>query len=124
VFGNVAAQQQDCHLWVTGVSPGASAAIRKFGTALKSTLEELFGPTLHLDARFMEMAFPGGFERMHIGFYRSKITSWMAAQEEEYRYGANAVRDPLLPTDLNALVEEYNFLPKTVSASSRCASII
>jgi hypothetical protein len=78
-------QQQDSYLWVTGVSPGASAAIRRFGTALKSTLEELFGPTLHLDARFMEMAFPGAFERMHIGFYRSKVTSWMAAQEEEYR---------------------------------------
>lgn len=29
--------------------------------------------------------FPRAFERIGVGFYRSKITSWMAAQEEDYR---------------------------------------
>lgn len=29
--------------------------------------------------------FPRAFERIGVSFYRSKITSWMAAQEEDYR---------------------------------------
>jgi len=33
----------------------------------------------------VELTFPTAFERLHVGFYRSKITSWMAAQEEDYR---------------------------------------
>ncbi len=35
----------------------------------------------------VELTFPTAFERLHVGFYRSKITSWMAAQEEDYRCG-------------------------------------
>ena len=30
--------------------------------------------------------FPTAFARVGIAFYRSKITSWMAAQEEDYRW--------------------------------------
>ncbi len=33
----------------------------------------------------MELSFPTAFERLHTAFYRSKLTSWMAAQEEDYR---------------------------------------
>lgn len=47
-----------------------------------------FGPTLHLTSSAIEAMFPRAFERIGIGFYRSKITSWMAAQEEDYRCGA------------------------------------
>ena len=44
-----------------------------------------FGPTLHLTSSAIEAMFPRAFERIGVGFYRSKITSWMAAQEEDYR---------------------------------------
>ena len=42
---------------------------------------------LLLYAAQVELTFPTAFERLHVGFYRSKITSWMAAQEEDYRCG-------------------------------------
>jgi hypothetical protein len=51
----------------------------------QNSLEELFGPTLHLNASTLELSFPTAFHRLHISFYRSKLTSWMAAQEEDYR---------------------------------------
>lgn len=47
-----------------------------------------FGPTLHLTSSAIESMFPRAFERIGVGFYRSKITSWMAAQEEDYRCSA------------------------------------
>lgn len=53
--------------------------------ALKTTLEDLFGPTLHLMPSTMAMTFPADFEKLSTRFYRSKITSWMASQEEDYR---------------------------------------
>lgn len=53
----------------------------------QNSLEELFGPTLHLNASTLEVSFPTAFQRLHISFYRSKLTSWMAAQEEDYRCG-------------------------------------
>ena len=40
---------------------------------------------LFFDDVQVELTFPTAFERLHVGFYRSKITSWMAAQEEDYR---------------------------------------
>lgn len=51
----------------------------------QNALEDLFGPTLHLNASTLELSFPTAFQRLHISFYRSKLTSWMAAQEEDYR---------------------------------------
>ena len=54
-------------------------------TRAQASLEELFGPTLHLSAAVVELSFPTAFERLHTAFYRSKLTSWMAAQEEDYR---------------------------------------
>ena len=40
----------------------------------------------------MELSFPTAFERLHTAFYRSKLTSWMAAQEEDYRCAASCLR--------------------------------
>ncbi len=54
---------------------------------VQNSLEELFGPTLHVNASTLEVSFPTAFQRVHISFYRSKLTSWMAAQEEDYRCG-------------------------------------
>ncbi|KAK9808186.1 hypothetical protein WJX73_006212 [Symbiochloris irregularis] len=68
------------------MSATASMPIRKLAVALKATLEKLFGPTLHLSSATVEMTFPTAAERMHTTFFRSKITSWMAAQEEDYRF--------------------------------------
>lgn len=69
----------------------AAAAVRKLAAGLKATLQELFGATLHLSASTVAMNFPTAFNRLHISFYRSKITSWMAAQEEDYRYTCRLV---------------------------------
>lgn len=67
-------------------APSAAAmALKKLGVALKASLEKLFGPTLHLSASTIELTFPTAFERLHTSFFRTKITSWMAAQEEDYR---------------------------------------
>lgn len=52
---------------------------------MQTSLEELFGPTLHLNASTLEVSFKTAFQRLHTTFYRSKLTSWMAAQEEDYR---------------------------------------
>ena len=59
---------------------------------MQNALEELFGPTLHLNASTLEVSFKTAFQRLHTTFYRSKLTSWMAAQEEDYRY----IHTPLL----------------------------
>lgn len=67
------------------VNNPAAAAVRKLTAGLKATLQELFGTTLHLSASTVAMTFPTAFDRLHVSFYRSKITSWMAAQEEDYR---------------------------------------
>ena len=53
--------------------------------ALKASLEKLFGPTLHLSSATIELMFPTAAGRLHTSFFRTKITSWMAAQEEDYR---------------------------------------
>ncbi|KAA6424228.1 MAG: patatin-like phospholipase domain-containing 7, partial [Trebouxia sp. A1-2] len=68
------------------VNNPAAAAVRKLTAGLKATLQELFGATLHLSASTVAMTFPTAFDRLHVSFYRSKITSWMAAQEEDYRF--------------------------------------
>ena len=68
-----------------GAPDAASAAVRKLGAALKASLDGLYGTTLHLTASNVALTFPTAFERLHVSFYRSKVTSWMAAQEEEFR---------------------------------------
>ena len=55
---------------------------------MQNALEELFGPTLHLNASTLEVSFKTAFQRLHTTFYRSKLTSWMAAQEEDYRWAS------------------------------------
>ena len=52
---------------------------------LQESLEKLFGTTLHLSASTIELTFPSAYERLHSTFFRTKVTSWMAAQEEDYR---------------------------------------
>ena len=37
----------------------------------------------------MELMFPTSFGRLSTTFYRSKVTSWMAAQEEDYRFASS-----------------------------------
>ncbi len=46
----------------------------------------MWGPTLLLNSAGVGGMFPTAFERLNLGFYRGKITAWMAAQEEEYRW--------------------------------------
>ena len=53
--------------------------------ALKATFEQSCGRTLHVTSRMMEMSFPTAFSRLRAPFYRTKITTWMASQEEEFR---------------------------------------
>lgn len=52
---------------------------------VQESLEKLFGTTLHLSASTIELTFPSAYERLHSTFFRTKVTSWMAAQEEDYR---------------------------------------
>ena len=52
---------------------------------MQASLEKLFGSTLLLSGSTIELTFPAAYERMHSTFFRTKITSWMAAQEEDYR---------------------------------------
>jgi lysophospholipid hydrolase len=52
---------------------------------LKQALER-HGPTLLLSGGKIGMAFPLVAERLTNRFYRSKLTAWMAAQEEDYTY--------------------------------------
>ena len=63
---------------------------------MQNALEELFGPTLHLNASTLEVSFKTAFQRLHTTFYRSKLTSWMAAQEEDYRYCLSIISLPSL----------------------------
>ncbi|GLC44977.1 hypothetical protein PLESTB_001747900 [Pleodorina starrii] len=76
--------------WPPGLSKQAAAlatltAIKRLSGALKDALSP-FGPVLLLDATVLSLQFPTASERLDVLFYRSKVTSWMAAQEEEYRF--------------------------------------
>jgi len=71
-----------------GASPpgAAESAVGALATSLACALGR-FGPTLALDkggaaARFQD----GTVARLASRFYRSKLTGWMAAQEEAYRF--------------------------------------
>ena len=46
----------------------------------------MWGPTLLLTSDAVASLFPTAFTRLESPFYRSKITAWGAAQEEEYRW--------------------------------------
>eukprot|EP00898_Chlorokybus_atmophyticus_P004975 jgi/Chlat1/5479/Chrsp36S05433 len=48
---------------------------------------QLLGPTLQLSSHDVAMQFRDATAaKLHIPFYRSKLTAWMAAQEESYRF--------------------------------------
>lgn len=96
------------------MSATASMPIRKLAVALKATLEKLFGPTLHLSSATIEMTFPTAAERMHTTFFRSKITSWMAAQEEDYR------QSPLARTWGRQSATSMSSLPALVRSPLHC----
>ncbi|KAL6769235.1 hypothetical protein ACKKBG_A18025 [Auxenochlorella protothecoides x Auxenochlorella symbiontica] len=70
------------------VSGGASAMdpVTRLATELRGTLELMWGPTLLLDAASIAAAFPTTHARLKSSFHRSKVCSWMAAQEEEFRF--------------------------------------
>ena len=45
------------------------------------------GKTLRLDANLASLQFAdGSMDNLHTRFYRSKLTTWMAHQEENYRF--------------------------------------
>ena len=97
------------------VNNPAAAGVRKLGAGLKTTLQELFGATLHLTASTVAMTFPTAFDRLHVSFYRSKITSWMAAQEEDYRCVLLATSAPVnsnfkpdMRQNLHTVLKQYN----------------
>lgn len=75
-----------CPMHVGGSRAGAAACCSHLAAALRSCLDSMWGPTLLLTSEGVGGMFPTAFSRLHQGFYRGKITGWMAAQEEEYRF--------------------------------------
>jgi len=69
-------------------SAGANeAATATLAASLRDALATNFGPTLWLDERAARDAFTDGtVTRLENAFYRSKLTGWMAQQEENYRF--------------------------------------
>ena len=69
-------------------SAGANeAATATLAASLRNALATNFGPTLWLDERAARDAFTDGtVTRLENAFYRSKLTGWMAQQEENYRF--------------------------------------
>eukprot|EP00798_Chlamydomonas_sp_ICE-L_P019927 gene19927-26631_t len=67
--------------------PGVAGilAVKRLASALKEALEEQ-GPVLQLNSTSIGLLFPTAFERLDLHFYRSKITSWLSSQEEEFRF--------------------------------------
>jgi hypothetical protein len=53
-----------------------AGAARSLALALKETLQA-YGPVLQLNSSNMRSRFPGALGRLHVLFYRSKVTSWM-----------------------------------------------
>ena len=65
----------------------AMQAINKLARSLQSVLNSMWGKTLLLTSNDVAVRFPTEFEKLATSnFHRSKITSWMATQEEEYRF--------------------------------------
>jgi len=64
---------------------GQTRLCDQLASQLKQALEK-FGPTLLLSGSKVGMAFPLVAERLSNRFYRSKLTAWMAAQEEDYSF--------------------------------------
>ena len=69
-------------------SAGANeAATATLAASLRNALATNFGPTLWLDERAARDACTDGtVTRLENAFYRSKLTGWMAQQEENYRF--------------------------------------
>lgn len=109
------------------VNNPAAAAVRKLGAGLKATLQELFGATLHLTASTVAMTFPTAFDRLHVSFYRSKITSWMAAQEEDYRqvqYLSIQISDPSQHENVTSVLVTISALHCIGEVGSSFASLM
>ena len=69
------------------VPPGATPSWGPGLVDALSTALEAFGPTLALDRAAVAGRFADGtVARLGTKFYRSKLTGWMAQQEEDYRF--------------------------------------
>lgn len=68
-------------------APGVASllAVKRLAAALKEGLGQ-YGPVLQLNSTNIGLLFPSAFEHLDVIFYRSKITSWLSSQEEEYRW--------------------------------------
>jgi hypothetical protein len=53
---------------------------------LKHGLAETEGTCLTLTWQTIKVLFPQAGHRLQVPFYRTKVTSWMASQEEDYRF--------------------------------------
>jgi len=67
--------------------PGVASlvAVKRLAAALKEALSS-HGSVLCVNSTSLGILFPSASERLDVLFYRSKITSWLSAQEEEYRF--------------------------------------
>lgn len=76
------------HLYLMGVSLVVVSSERccRLSGVLKQSLEESEGPCLALTWTTMKVLFPQVCHRLQVPFYRTKVTSWMASQEEDYRF--------------------------------------
>ena len=85
--GNVARKSQRKRVATVALIPlpGQASMCDKLASDLKKALSK-FGPTLLLSGNKVGMAFPLVAERLSNRFYRSKLTAWMAAQEEDYAF--------------------------------------
>jgi CRP-like cAMP-binding protein len=70
----------------TACMPQHTAALHRMSQALKMSLEQLEGSCLTLTWGTLSLWFPEVCRRLHVPFYRTKVTSWMASLEEEYRF--------------------------------------
>lgn len=81
--------------YAPGLPPSPAAvvagAMKELCAELKRSLEG-FGSVLLLNSTSINVMFPTASDKLDVLFYRSKITSWMARQEEEYRWGAGVIR--------------------------------
>ncbi|KAK3255714.1 hypothetical protein CYMTET_35114 [Cymbomonas tetramitiformis] len=88
--GHDAGRHQPKELATIALIPASSAGgrgrVHEFAQVLQGALQA-FGPTLHLSAEAVAPHFPDDtLNKLHTRFYRSKLTSWMAQQEENFRF--------------------------------------
>lgn len=82
-----------CHLcglllccMLRGVCHRQSGRQCRLSGVLKQSLADSEGPCLALTWTTMKVLFPQVCHRLQVPFYRTKVTSWMASQEEDYRF--------------------------------------